>query len=134
MEIPRDRLTIRFSRSGGPGGQHVNKVETKVEIRFRLADADWLSPRVRSRLAEISPRRVNRDGDFVVVSSRYRSRERNLEDCVEKLRDLIHRASQRRRPRVPTRPTAASRKKRVRDKQKRAARKKERSWKGEDDG
>ncbi len=132
MDIPRDRLDIRFSRSGGPGGQNVNKVETKVEVRFVLEEADWLSQRVRSRLAELFPRRLNSEGEFVVVSSRYRSQSRNLEDCIDKLRECIERAKQRRKKRIQTRPTKASKERRLESKRRTSARKSNRRWKPDD--
>jgi len=132
MHIPRDRLTIRFARSGGPGGQNVNKVETKAEVRLRIAEADWIPPAARARLQAIGSARINRDGELVITSSRFRSQSRNLEDCIEKLRRLIEAASARPRRRVPTRPTRASREDRLKAKRRRSERKGRRSWKGDD--
>ena len=60
MEVPRERLQVSFSRSSGPGGQNVNKVATRVEVRFQLESADWIPPLIRSRLASLHPRRLNR--------------------------------------------------------------------------
>jgi ribosome-associated protein len=128
MEIPRDRLEIRFSRSGGPGGQNVNKVETKVEVRFRLAGADWIPSRVRVRLEELYPRRITADGEFVIASSRYRSQAQNVADCFAKLRACLHKASEVPRLRVPTRPTRSSSARRLDSKRRRSARKQERRW------
>jgi protein subunit release factor B len=133
MEIPRDRLTIRFSSSGGPGGQNVNRVQTRVEVRFRLGEAEWLAPRVRSRLAELYPRRLTRSGDFVIVSSRYRTQARNLEDCIAKLQELVHLAARRRRRRIPTAPTAASEVKRRKEKKRRSRQKSARRWRPEEE-
>jgi len=127
MHIPRERLTIRFSRSGGPGGQNVNKVETKVEIRFRVADADWIPLEVRARLLMREASRITRDGEFVISSSRFRTRERNLEDGLEKLADVLSRAAIRPKRRKPTRPTAGSRARRGAEKRQRSERKRERS-------
>lgn len=133
MKIPRDQLVIRSSRSGGPGGQNVNRVKTKVEVRFRLDSADWLSPRARSRLAQLFPRRLSRAGDFVVVSSRYRSRARNLEDCIEKLEGLVSQALRRTPRRIPTAPSARSTERRLQQKKKKARQKKERRWRPDED-
>jgi ribosome-associated protein len=127
MHIPRDRLTIRFSRSGGPGGQNVNKVETKVEIRFRVAEADWIPLEVRERLVAREASRITRDGELVITSSRFRSRERNLEDALEKLEETLSRASTRPKRRKPTRPTAGSRARRSAAKRMRSERKRQRS-------
>ncbi len=107
--IPRERLSIRFSRSGGPGGQNVNKVETKVEVRFVLAEADWIPEPVRNRLRELQPGMINKEGELVLSSSRFRSQSMNLQDCIAKLEALIAAAGQRRKRRIPTGPTRSSR-------------------------
>jgi ribosome-associated protein len=133
IQIPRHRLTIRFARSGGPGGQNVNKVETKAEIRLRVADADWIPARVRERLPVVAGGRIRGDGELVITSSRFRSQAQNLEDCIDKLRELIALAAVRPRRRVPTRPTAASRRDRLEAKRKRSQRKGSRRWRGDED-
>lgn len=109
MQIPKERLKIRFARSGGPGGQNVNRVETKVEVRFELAAADWIPEEVRARLAELARGRLNDAGELVVTSTRFRTQRRNLEDCLAKLARLLELASRPPAPRVRTRPTASSR-------------------------
>src|SRR5206468_6839096 len=86
MDIPRERLTIRFARSGGPGGQNVNKVETKAEVRFLLAEADWLPLSVRERLKQLFPGRLTQEGEIVLSSSRSRSQAQNLNDGIQKRR------------------------------------------------
>lgn len=120
MKIPREKLQISFSRSSGPGGQNVNKVATRVEVRFHLASADWIASSTRARLATLHPRRLNREGEFIVVSSRFRSQARNLEDCIEKLRGLLEKAARRPRRRVPTRKTRASNERRLKQKKRRS--------------
>ena len=110
MKIPREELEISFSRSSGPGGQNVNKVATRVEVRFHLESAAWIALATRVRLAALHPRRLNREGEFIMVSSRFRSQGRNIEDCIEKLEGLLEKAAKRPRRRVPTRKTKADRK------------------------
>lgn len=131
MRIPRERLEFRFSRSGGPGGQHVNKVATKAELRFRIDDADWISERVRARLRRLQARRINSDGELVIMSSRYRSQSRNVEDCIEKLRACLLGASQQRKRRIPTAPTKASKRRRLESKRRQSERKSGRRWRPE---
>jgi len=119
MKIPREELEISFSRSSGPGGQNVNKVATRVEVRFHLESAAWIAPATRVRLAALHPRRLNREGEFIVVSSRFRSQGRNIEDCIEKLEGLLEKAAKRPRRRIPTRKTRASNERRIEVKKRR---------------
>lgn len=133
MKIPLERLTIRSSRSSGPGGQNVNKVATRVEIRFHLDSADWIPLSVRKRLGQLQRRRINQAGELVIVSSRHRKRVRNLEDCLDRLRDFIEAASRRPRRRVATKPTRASREKRLREKRRRGLLKEGRRRSGRDE-
>jgi ribosome-associated protein len=123
IPIPQDRLSISFSRSGGPGGQNVNKVSSKVEIRFSIAQADWIPAQIRDRLVQLFPSRTTTDGEFRVVSSRFRDQHRNLKDCLEKLGELLRAASHRPARRIPTRPTRGSRERRLEAKKERARRK-----------
>ncbi len=132
MKVPREKLQVSFSRSSGPGGQNVNKVATRVEVRFQLESADWIPPLIRSRLSSLHPRRLSREGDFIIVSSRFRSQKRNLEDCIEKLEGLLREASRPRKCRVPTRKTRASNERRLRQKKRRSSTKTHRRRPDED--
>ena len=91
--VPRERLTATFSRSSGAGGQNVNKVSTKAEVRFVLADASWMAEGVRARLAALYPGHLTGQGEVFVTSQRHRTQEANLEDAVEKLTLMVRRAS-----------------------------------------
>jgi ribosome-associated protein len=120
IAIPRERLEIRSSRSGGAGGQHVNKVETKIEIRFVLADADWIPAPVRLRMAEAFGSRLNQAGEFSVVCDETRSQARNIDIGLEKLRGLVASCWKPPKKRIKTKPTRSSKQKRLDSKKRRS--------------
>ncbi len=128
IEIPRDRLTIRFARSGGPGGQNVNKVETKAEIRFVVAEADWIPEPARRRLGMLQRNRITRGGELVIASERFRSQSRNIEDCLDRLHGMLEAARHAPKKRIPTKATRGSQRRRLESKTKRSATKKGRRW------
>ncbi|XP_017121197.1 peptidyl-tRNA hydrolase ICT1, mitochondrial [Drosophila elegans] len=87
--IPMDRLEITYSRSSGPGGQHVNTVNTKVDVRFKVAQADWIPEQTRQKLLQVLANRITKEGYFYIKSDLTRSQQMNLADALEKLRSLI---------------------------------------------
>ncbi|XP_075505778.1 uncharacterized protein LOC142542827 isoform X2 [Primulina tabacum] len=99
-KITLDRVTISYARSGGPGGQNVNKVNTKVDMRFNVKNADWLSERVRERIMQMEKNRINKDGEIVISSTKTRTQKGNTEDALAKLQEIIDAASY-----VPPPPT-----------------------------
>ncbi|KAI5282973.1 peptidyl-tRNA hydrolase ICT1, mitochondrial [Manis pentadactyla] len=93
-DIPLDRLTVSYCRSSGPGGQNVNKVNSKAEVRFHLATADWIAEPVRQKMAITHKNKINRSGELILTSECSRYQFRNLADCLQKIRDMIAEASQ----------------------------------------
>ncbi|TMW53208.1 hypothetical protein DOY81_001751 [Sarcophaga bullata] len=87
--IPINKLEITYSRSSGPGGQHVNTVNTKVDVRFKLAEADWIPEKTRQKLLNGLQNKITKDGYYVIKSDVTRSQQMNLADAMEKLRTLI---------------------------------------------
>ena len=123
IQVPLRELTFRYSRSSGPGGQHVNKTNTKATLRFDVAHTRSLPEDVRARLLERYPRRITASGELLISSQRFRDRGRNVADCLEKLRRLLASVSTPPRPRRKTRPSRASIERRMAEKRRRAARK-----------
>jgi ribosome-associated protein len=121
ITIPLEEFQIDFARSGGPGGQNVNKVNSKAQLRWNPSASPSLSEPVRERLLRAVSSRLTGEGDLLITSQRTRDQARNVEDCLEKLRLLVLSASRPPKPRRPSRPTRASKERRLEDKQRRSA-------------
>lgn len=124
--IPESDLELRYVRSGGPGGQHVNKVSTKVELRFKLAASRALDPAQKRRLRDAFPSCVTGTGDFLVTSDRHRSQRLNQQDVLDKLADRLRYIRVPPRRRIATKVTRAARRRRLESKRQRADIKKRR--------
>jgi ribosome-associated protein len=124
--VPAGAMSMRAVRSSGPGGQHVNKVASRVELRVDLAAIAGLPARARARLERLVARRLDAGGRWLVTSQRTRDQGRNLQDAREKVRALIATALVEPRRRRATRPTPASRERRIGAKKRRAEVKRQR--------
>lgn len=113
IAIDEREIEERFILASGPGGQNVNKVATAVQLRFDALRSPSLSGEVRERLMRLAGRRLTKEGMLVITAARHRSQERNRQDALERLIDLIARAAIAPKPRRATKPTAASKRRRL---------------------
>ena len=125
-KVPLAELHFSFARSSGPGGQNVNKVESKALLRWDVAASRALPVALRTRFRARFARRINEDGVFLLTSQRYRERERNVADCVAKLGVMLAEVATPEKPRRATRPGRGARERRLAEKRHASRRKAER--------
>lgn len=133
IRIADDELEWSFARSGGPGGQNVNKVASKAFLRWKVGStAAAIAAPVLSRMRANFPSRFTTDGDVIIVSQKYRDQERNREDCLNKLAEMIRAALVEPTPRKATKPGRGAKRRRLADKKRQSQKKQNRRIAGDD--
>jgi len=117
IQIHESEMTFDFIRASGPGGQHVNKVCTAVQLRFDARQSKGLTPAAYHRLKKLAGKRMTNDGFLIIQASRFRSQEKNRQDALERLVALVRKATEKPKPRKKTRPTRASKERKLAAKQ-----------------
>lgn len=133
LHIDERDLSEEFIRASGPGGQNVNKVSTAVQLRFQLDNNRTLPDDVKQRAGELAGSRLTQAGEILIQADRFRTREQNREDALARLIELLVKAAHRDKPRKATRPTLASKKRRLDTKKQRGGIKKLRSGRPDSD-
>ena len=123
-----NELNFSFSRSGGPGGQHVNKVNTKVELRFAIADSMILAEEEKAILLEKLAKQINQEGELIVIAQETRSQLKNKSKAIEKFYDIINKALKPKKKRKPTSVSKAAKEKRLKQKRELAEKKERRRF------
>ncbi len=133
IEIPRSELNFSFVRSSGPGGQNVNKLNTKAVMRWNVAASSGLPEGVRARFFERYRRKITAGGEILLSSQRYRHQQRNIDDCLQRLQSMIAAVAKPPTPRRPTRRSRASIERRLNKKRQQSEKKQKRRSTGFDD-
>lgn len=133
IQIPREELEFTFARSSGPGGQNVNKVNSKALLRWPVVATPSLPDEVRTRFLAKYANRLTSEGDLILTSQKYRDQGRNIDDCLEKLREMIAAVVARPTVRRPTKPSRGSQRRRTADKRENSQKKQQRRPPSPDD-
>lgn len=120
LQIPAAEIEFSAIRAPGPGGQHVNKVSSAIHLRFDIAQSSVLDDDVKRRLLDLKDRRISKSGVVVIKSSRFRNQDKNREDALQRLGDLIRKGLEVPKPRKKTKPSKAAKVKRLEEKSRRS--------------
>ncbi len=120
INIPYSELNFDFFRSSGPGGQHVNKVETGVRLRFHVVKSIYISGIIKNKILSLYSNKINRNGELLIESSSHKSQHQNKITVINKFKDILIHASKKEKKRIRTRPTRSSVEKRISQKKKRS--------------
>jgi len=120
VAIPLAEFDVEYVRSGGPGGQNVNKVSSKARVRWPVVSSPSLPDDVKQRFLVRYQSRLTNEGDLIIVGQRYRDQKKNLDDCLNRLAEMVREVLVPPRPRKPTRPSRASQRRRVEAKKQRS--------------